>query len=286
MSYAEIRDFLNTYYEIDGRIVIRGFKVWVYGNVVANPHSKFNFENLTNNLFEFAEVTGDFDCSYFFRLKSLENGPEVVGGNYIIHGCKELTSLVGSPLKVKGDFEVKHLNITSLKGCTPVIGGKFDIRGNEKLKSLQYCPTSVGGDFIVQSCKSLKSLRHVPKVLNKDFNCAWCSSLTTLKYGPKVVNGVYTIYGCPIESLEGCPSYIDGYFEMGYNKELKSLQGFPSHLKGSFYIVECPKLESFEGIKPFEDDEFGFRLMPKHLSDEISKRPELRKKHLRTSSWG
>lgn len=80
----EIKKFIESNYKYEGTIVISDkpnksglYEVSTDGNVVVK---NFNITSLTNNLFEWSEVKGDFDCSCCDNLESLEGAPEKVGG--------------------------------------------------------------------------------------------------------------------------------------------------------------------------------------------------------------
>ena len=63
---------------------------------------------LTNRLFEFGTVSGDFKCDGCKSLRTLEGAPKEVGRDFNCSYCKSLTSLEGSPEKVCGDFRRKY----------------------------------------------------------------------------------------------------------------------------------------------------------------------------------
>ena len=63
-----------------------------------------NTEQLTNGMFEWGVVEGDFDCTSCPELESLEGAPKKVGRHLNCSGCPKLTSLKGAPEYVGGDF--------------------------------------------------------------------------------------------------------------------------------------------------------------------------------------
>lgn len=65
--------------------------------------------------------------------------------NYSISGNK-LTSLVGSPVVVRGDYNCTTNNLLNLEGAPVYVGGSFNCRGN-KLTSLDGIPAYIGEDF-------------------------------------------------------------------------------------------------------------------------------------------
>jgi hypothetical protein len=69
-------------------------------------------------------------------LTALDGCPEVVTGYFDIMYNQSLTSLVGGPKEVGGNYSAKHCGLTTLKGIPVKIGGWFDLSSNP-LTSLQ-----------------------------------------------------------------------------------------------------------------------------------------------------
>ena len=100
---SEIKQFLKDNYK--GRFSI----TLVGGKYIVNSKKNVEIKNkkvtsLTNGMFEFGKVGGDFDCMYCNSLKSLEGAPKEVGRDFDCRDCYSLTSLEGAPEKVGGDF--------------------------------------------------------------------------------------------------------------------------------------------------------------------------------------
>ena len=106
--------------------------------------------SLTNGMFIWAIVGGDFGCVGCNLLTSLKGAPKEVGGDFICGWCDSLESLEGAPKEVGGDFGCYY--------CT-------------SLKSLKGAPTKVKGDFMCPRCSSLTSLEGAPKEIGGDFEC-------------------------------------------------------------------------------------------------------------------
>jgi len=66
--------------------------------------------------------------------------------NFIIHD-EDITSLEGSPKSVGGMFKATGTAITSLVGGPQIVKGDFHINDCSKLKTLAGGPTEVGGDY-------------------------------------------------------------------------------------------------------------------------------------------
>ena len=132
------KKFLEENYEIAAQV--RPYKkdgtlfIDVGGNVrVKNK----KLTSLTNGMFYFGKVKGDFDCSYCKNLTSLEGAPKEVDGGFYCYYCDKLISLEGAPEKV---------------------GAIFNCSGCLLLTSLNGAPKEVGGNFKCTDCKSLKSI--------------------------------------------------------------------------------------------------------------------------------
>ena len=178
---ALIKEFLKDNYKINGSYTIKGtkdgFVVDVKGYIkVINK----DITSLTNGLFEFGEVSGEFLCSYCKNLTSLEGAPEKVGGTFECYNCKALTTLEGAPEKVGDDF--------SCRRC-------------ESLKSLEGAPKEVG-DFSCVHCQSLTTLKGAPQKVGGEFDCSECESLKTLEGSPREVGGGFWCRDCGIQFTE------------------------------------------------------------------------------------
>ena len=109
---ALIKEFLEANYDIRGSYVIKasnkGPVVDVEGYAgVENT----NITSLTNGLFEFGVVSGDFNCAVCKSLKSLEGAPKKIGGWFDCSYCKSLTSLIGCPKEVEEYFHCHNCGV-------------------------------------------------------------------------------------------------------------------------------------------------------------------------------
>lgn len=68
--------------------------------------------SLTNGLFVWTTVGGNFFCRQCHSLKSLKGSPEKVGGNFSCSWCYSLKSLEGAPKEVDGFFSCSECGIT------------------------------------------------------------------------------------------------------------------------------------------------------------------------------
>ena len=81
------------------------FEVSSNGNVEVKNE---NITSLTNGLFIWTNIKGDFICSECNSLTSLEGAPDEVSGDFSCDECNSLTSLKGAPKEVGGNFYCSH----------------------------------------------------------------------------------------------------------------------------------------------------------------------------------
>ena len=115
------------------------------GVILKNKKAK----QLTNELFEWGVIGGDFSCAYCPKLTTLKGAPESVGGDFNCSACYKLTSLEGSP---------------------EYVGGTFICAYCHELESLKGAPEKVGGAFSCGYCPSLHSLDGIGKVKGRIFS--------------------------------------------------------------------------------------------------------------------
>lgn len=181
-----IDQFLKDNYEIDGTYSIKNGVVNITGHIVLK---NYDMEYLTNDLFVFGEVTGDFKVGYPYDVN--------------------IKSLKGSPRKVY-NFKVVKSQITSLEGG-PDDAEYYKIYYNDKLKSLKGAPKIVKKTFSCYGCDNLTSLKGGPKEIGGDFDCDDCKKLTSLEGGPEIVGGNYECFSCPkLKSIKGIAKKIGG----------------------------------------------------------------------------
>ena len=149
-----VKEFLKENYNIQGSYTIKETKtmfiVDVKGDIeVANE----GITSLTNGLFEFGEVSRNFDCSYCDSLKTLEGAPKEVGRDFACPFCDSLKTLEGAPKEVGKGFYCNY--------C-------------KSLKTLEGAPQKVRGNFNCEYCKSLKTLEGAPEKVGENFNCRGC----------------------------------------------------------------------------------------------------------------
>lgn len=162
-------------YKIDASYTIKDNTVDVKGHVIVKNEK---IESLTNGLFRFGMVSGNFYCTGCPKLKTLEGAPKKVGLDFYCYDCSNLVSLKGAPELVIGDFDCDECeNLKDLKGAPELVGGRFDCTKCVGLKSLEGAPRKVALSFVCVDCPNLKSLKGAPKEVGWSLDCRNCKNL-------------------------------------------------------------------------------------------------------------
>ena len=185
-----IERFLKDTYDIDGTYTIKNGIVDVNGDVYVYRE---DIDALTNDLFKFGKVTGNFVCSGV-DITSLKGAPEKVGRVFNCRYCRKLKSLEGAPKEV----------------------GSFDCAYCNKLESLNYAPKKVNDFFNCSNCKNLKNLKGSPEKINGMFDCMGLEQIKDLTGAPKEVGSMDCSDCDNLKSLKGMPDVVKGNFT-GYN---------------------------------------------------------------------
>ncbi len=122
-----IEEFLKENYKIHSSYTIKEtnnkFVVDVKGRIIVKNK---DITSLTNGVFEFGSVGGDFYCSWCTKLTTLEGAPQKVGGCFGCNDCKYLKSLEGAPKEVGEAFNCSYCkSLTSLEGAPEKVGWVF-----------------------------------------------------------------------------------------------------------------------------------------------------------------
>ena len=149
-----IEEWIKDNYKIYGKLTISDDFVVDCNSSVAVINK--SIDSLTNGLFSWGDVRGDFDCTGCNNLKSLEGAPEKVGGDFWCDHCVGLETLKGAPKEVGGLFDCNHCDkLESLEGAPKEIGSHFECNNCSNLKTLEGAPKKVGGRFYCNNCKNL-----------------------------------------------------------------------------------------------------------------------------------
>lgn len=161
----DIEEFLKFHVDEYKKLVISKtpnrdgiYEVSSRGNVTFYGRSNSNPTGLTNGLFIWTKVKGNFDCSWIDSLESLESGPYEVGGSFNCSRCGKLITLEGAP---------------------KTIGGSFKCDWCKSLLSLKGVPKKIPGDFDCSYCESLRTLKDGPEEVAENFFCVICGKVFT-----------------------------------------------------------------------------------------------------------
>ena len=195
--YTQVKEFLEENYIGKWIISEKPNKDGLY-EVSSNESVRFinmKITSLTNDLFIWTSIKGDFGCSHCKELKSLKGAPKEVGGNFSCHHCNSLKTLEGAPEEVGNNFYCYYCNaLKTLEGAPKIVKGSFDSSHCQSMESLKGAPEEVGGVFSCSFCDSLKSLEGAPKYIRGSFNCYDFKSLESLDGCPKTVGKNFAFY--------------------------------------------------------------------------------------------
>lgn len=153
-----VKNWIMDKYEIGGDLTISDdLVVDCNGDVEVIDYST---ESLTNGLFKWGTIDGNFHCFGCPKLQNLEGAPKKVGGGFYCSQCDSLVNLKGGPEYVGKDFSCSECkNLMSLEGAPDFVGLDFDCSDCVKLESLKGSPKQVSANFDCHGCIKLKSLK-------------------------------------------------------------------------------------------------------------------------------
>lgn len=215
----------------------------------------------------FGHVSGEFeiaDC----QIKSLEGFPETVGLHFYVYNNKRLKSLEGGPAVVGGNYIASGTRIINLQGMAQKIGESVDVHNTPSLRSLIGSPRIIPGNLDVSNC-SLESFEGGPEEVGGDLDADFNGQLKSLKGAPKRIGGDFRCRGNNIESLEGAPEIIDGEILIGGRDSGKNviidMDGKDWNLQGWMRLLRngtdeqkalIATLTALKGIQDNSPDEF------------------------------
>lgn len=192
-------------------------------------------------------VKGSLSVNGILKLKTLQNFPERVEGDFYLTECDDLHNLVGAPKYVEGQFSVHDCTyLQSLKGG-PIECKNFFCGSNDKIQSLQGAPQIVHNRFKVAYCSELTSLVGSPKKIGGSYVIYMLPKLQSLVGSPEEVGFLYQVTSCrSLTNLKGMPKRIGGKFTCHSNAGLVSLQGLTQDVDGEYDIEDCPRIKQSE----------------------------------------
>ncbi|MCM1218915.1 MAG: hypothetical protein NC548_30915 [Lachnospiraceae bacterium] len=138
------------------------------------------------HLGHFERVEGDVNVGNS-NISSLVGCPKYVGGNFDAHFCK-ITDLIGSPEHVEGNFTCSHNSrLKSLKGCPKYIGGEFNAFSSA-IVAIDDFPEYIGEKICFQGDTHMHDLTGLPEEINNDLDISYCE-FKSFEGLPKKING-------------------------------------------------------------------------------------------------
>ena len=193
-----IKDFIEKNYHIQKKAVMRIWEqpnedgkyfVDVEGGFVRVRNRKLT--HLTNDLFEWHHIGGEFNCWNCRDLIDLVGGPSNVDDCLNVNNCRSLKSLKGAPEYVGegGVCCIECYSLETLEGAPKTVLGDFHCDDCPNLKSLKGAPEVLCSDFWCNRCKKLTSLEGLPDSIGRSLYCQACTGLNTIKGLPTKIGG-------------------------------------------------------------------------------------------------
>lgn len=248
-----IEQFLNDNYIIKGTYTIKNGVVDVDGDVKISWDVQSDITELTNRIFEFGTINGDFIINDCVNLKSLKGGPKRVKEDFSCNYCEKLESFEYAPKYVGKNFHADYCdNLKSLKGLPKKVES-ISLVACKLITNLEYiCDAN---EYILDGCPNLKSLEGLPTSHEYSLSISNCKKLKSLKgCGRKI--GYLDITQCSLNSFKDGPEILSGNLYMDYAK-IKSLEGFPKIIKGNIRL--------YDATLPISSDEFKNEFIPQNV---------------------
>lgn len=169
-TYDEIKTFLDneriTNYKINDDLSVSVTNCKSESGLMGVGASDRSYGRLPVN---FDVIIGSFWCHHNF-LTTLKGSPKRISESFFCWGqyTKELKTLEDGPEIVGGGYICERVGLTSLKGAPKRIGWSFDCSYNE-LTSLEFCPEYIGESLLCNNNK-ITSLKYIPKHVGKNIH--------------------------------------------------------------------------------------------------------------------
>lgn len=169
--------------------------------------------------------------------------------NNLDRSNNSISSLLGGPTWVGGDFNVNMTKIKSLKYAPKYVGGGFYC-SNTLITSLEGCPVKIGGTFNCWNCSKLRNLIGGPKEVgnNEGYICSDCN-LTSLEGAPEIVPNTFACHGNKLKNFIGGPKKVGHDYSCSQmkNNSLISFDGFATEV-GKLIELNRNNNVSFDGF--------------------------------------
>lgn len=162
------------------------------------------------------DLNGDCLLNDCKNLKTLEGGPIYVKGKFCVDECGELKSLKGSPKECYHYWCVRCHSLKSFDGASEKINGSFVGGWCNNVKHLNVPYMKVGRNFSCEYCSNLISFRGAPKTINDCFQANGCRKVTNLVGLPNIIGKELYLVKTGVVSLEGCPKKVGELFDIHF----------------------------------------------------------------------
>ena len=165
--------------------------------------------------------------------------PPATRGNPLDIRDHDLTTLLGCPTRVYGDFLCSCNNLVNLEHAPALCDGDFLCSIN-KLTSLHGLPRSINGRLYVNN-NNLTNLDGCSDTVHADFFCG-NNKLTSLTNCPRTVGGLFHCVNNELTALENFHTSVGDDFTCSGNKikTLHNVHKMFGSIKGMFIANECP----------------------------------------------
>lgn len=151
--------------------------------------------------------------------------------------------------KVKGDFNCRNNNLTSLANSPNIVMGRFNCNHNKELSSLKGGPIFVMTDFNCSYC-NLIDLKYLPKIIYNDL-IAYNNKISSLNNGDFAVGRDIDLTNNLLKDLNGIQNKIHGDLDLTNNLFI-NLKSFPERIDGRLSVYKN-KLKSLKGDLKYVD---------------------------------
>jgi hypothetical protein len=164
--------------------VLRKYKIENYTinddlTVDVNGKVEFSGNTFATLPIKFNVVNGDFKLTDCKKLTSLKGCPHHVGGTFWFKNNRIIRTLEDGPTTVDGNYVVGNSLIKDLRGSPKHIQQNYGITECLFLKSLNGCPETVGGVFSIYRAYGLPSIDYLPKSAN-EINLNACDKIRNI----------------------------------------------------------------------------------------------------------
>lgn len=179
-----------------------------------------------------------------------------------INACNGIESLAGLPGEARGLSVFNCSSLKSLDGAPRIVHQDVAIRNCAALSSLSGFPsTPEGGSISLSELPGLASLEGLGDRPCHELEVKDCVNLKRLNGCPRRVEGEFLLRYCGVESLEGGPEYVGGYYIVSRCYSLVTTKGVAKSVGGPLAFDANRNLLVMSGVRrTFGKDDDGMML--------------------------